>query len=129
MFLVETTGIRYSTVDGNMYLRTKGGSEQPFAFDLENLRFDYVYTHLESINDANAPSDTTLVESEPVRGPNGVPVRSYWDGNHRFGLTRLQLVVEGNAESVQGTRIHAYSGQIDLTRAEHFKVEEIVPCM
>lgn len=129
MFLVETTGIRYSAADNNMYLRVKGGSEQPFAFDLEGLRFDYVYTHLESANNADPPSETTVITTEPVRGTNGVPVRSYYDGDHRFGLTRIQLVIEDTADSMAGANVHAYSGQIDLTRAEHFKVEEIISCI
>lgn len=129
MFQIETSGIRYDANAQNMYLRTAGGTEQPFAFDISDLRFDYVYTFTMNVaGTTTKPTETVIVMSQPKRGGHGLPVRSFIQGDFEYTLTRLQVVVESQAESGQKVVDHAYSGQVDLSRAAHFKVEEIVPC-
>lgn len=130
MFQVETTGLRYEPETQNMFFETAGVDEQPFAFDLSDVRFDYVYTFTAPEDDdvTGAPSQTVIVETEPRRGTHGLPVRSFVESGFEFTLTRLQVVAEAVAEVNGRQSTHAFSGQVDLSRAAHFKVEEIVPC-
>lgn len=129
MFQVETTGIRYDQDSTNMMLRTANVDEQPFAFELADLRFDYVYTYTSpEAGVTGTPVNTVIVESEPRRGSHGLPVRTFSQAGYVFTLTRLQVIVESRAEVNGIESDFAYSGQVDLSRAAHFKVEEIVPC-
>lgn len=129
MFQVETTGIRYDPDSENMFLLTANVDEQPFAFDLSDLRFDYVYTYTApETGVTGTPAETVIVEQTPRRGSHGLPIRTFSQGGYQFTLTRLQVVVESTAEVNGRQSTHAYSGQVDLSRAAHFKVEEIVPC-
>lgn len=131
MFQVETTGIRFDSDERNMYIRTAGGVEQPFAFDVSDVRFDYVYTFTTNEGSlSTGPSEPVIVMSTPERGSTGRPVRSFVDANgYRFTLARLQVVVGSIAQSKDSSVEHAYSGQVDLSRAAHFKVEEINTCI
>lgn len=129
MFQIETTGIRYGRDDENMYFRTAGVEEQPFAFDLSNVRFDYVYTFTAPLPGVTGtPDELVIIEEEPRRGTHGLPIRTFVDSGYEFTLTRLQVVVESIADVNGRETPHAYTGQVDLSRAAHFKVEEIVPC-
>lgn len=130
MFQIETTGMRYDVDSGHMFLETAGVDEQPFAFDLSDLRFDYVYTYTSPESDAvtGSPAETVIIETDPRRGAHGLPVRTFVDSGFMFTLTRLQVVAEAIAEVNGRETTHAFSGQVDLSRAAHFKVEEIVPC-
>jgi len=129
MFQVETTGIRFDEDTNNMMLRTANVDEQPFAFDLADLRFDYVYTYTSpEAGVTGTPANTVIVETEPRRGSHGLPIRTFAQGGYVYTLTRLQVVVESTADVNGRESEFAYSGQVDLSRAAHFKVEEIVPC-
>lgn len=130
MFQIETTGIRYDADEDNMFIRTAGVDEQPFAFDVSNARFDYVYTFTEPAPGfTGSPAQTVLVRTQPERGAHGLPVRTFTQSGYIFTLTRLQVVVETIADVNGRQTTHAFSGQVDLSRAAHFRVEEIVPCI
>lgn len=130
MFHVVTVGIRFDADDSTIYMSEGDGAEQPFAFDISDLRLDYVYTHSGRISEGvDEPAETVLVESVPHRSPTGHPVRTHTDADgNEFTLTRLQLVIQAEAQSGSDSATHAYSGQVDLSRAAHFEIEEIVPC-
>lgn len=130
MFQVQTVGLRLDRDDNTIYMREANGNEQPFAFNVSDLRLDYVYTWSEEPGEGVvAPEDTVFVESQPLRGDSGLPVRTHEnDDGDEFTLTRLQLVIEAESMASGQTSTHAFSGQVDLSRAEHFQIEEIHPC-
>ncbi len=128
MFHVVTVGLRYDEASNTVFMTEGSGNEQPFAFDISDMRLDYVYTWSGDEGD-DAPEETVLVESTPLRGSAGHPVRTHTNGDgDDFTLTRLQILLESEARSSQGSTVHALSGQVDLSRAAHFQIEEILPC-
>lgn len=129
MFHVVTVGLRYDENEAAIFMTEGDGNEQAFAFDISNLRLDYVYSWSGNATEDDPPAERVLVETAPLRGTAGHPVRTHTnDDGDEFTLTRLQLVIESEARSASGSTTHAYSGQVDLSRAAHFQIEEILPC-
>lgn len=119
IFEVATIGMRFDA-ETNRIMVTEGGlPEASFAFDVSDFRIEYVYS-----SGAAAPETRTT----PVLGDEGVPVRTYVDDGELYTLQRVQFVVAADAESRGRVVPHAYTGQVDLSRTEHFTVEEILPC-
>lgn len=119
IFAIETHGLRFDHSRGAIYSEVGSGSEVPFAFDVSGLRFDYVYT--------SPTAGEPAVHAQPFRS-GGRPVRTYQRDGHTYTLTRLQVVVEGDAISRGRTNPRAYSAQVDLSGNEHFTLKELVPC-
>lgn len=120
IFEISTVGLRYSADDGTLFLSEGDADELPFAFGLSGFRIEYVY--------AEADGETT-VRSEPYLGDSGTPVRTHHDGGASRELRRIQFIAEADSESRGRVTGHAYTGQVDLSRNEHYRVEEIVPCI
>lgn len=119
LFEVSTIGLRYDADEQMVMLAEAGGDEVPFAFGLNEFRIEYVY------RDEDGGVE---VLDTPHLNANGVPPRSYEEDGELKTLSRIQFVAGAEAVSRGNTRQHMYSGQVELSRAEHFKVEEIVPC-
>lgn len=118
IFEIETVGMRYDAGEEAIMTTNSGGGEVPFAFGISDFRIEYVYT---------SPDADMRVETVPVTR-SGVPVRSFEDGADTFTLERVQFAVAADASSRGRTREQAYTGQVDLSRTEYFRVEELVPC-
>lgn len=119
LFEINTVGLRYDSEEQTIMLRESGGDEVPFAFGLSEFRIEYIY----SLQDGDMS-----VRNAPYMGANGAPVRTYNDAGEMKSLQRVQFLAGTEATSGGKVRPHVYSGQVELSRAEHFKVEEIIPC-
>lgn len=121
LFEIETMGLRYDQTTERIQLETgAGGGEVPYAFGVSDFRIDYVYTS------STAP-EPTVVRSSPHRS-GGQPTRSYRDDGHTYTLSRLQVVVEGEAVSRGRTIARTYSAQVELSGTESFTLKELVAC-
>lgn len=121
MFEVETVGLRHDESEQAIFTTIQGNREVPFAFGISDFRIDYVYT---------SPTGELRVQGHPEQSDNGVPTRSFVDGGDIYTLERVQFMVAANADSGTDIREVSYVGQVDLSRtdAEHFQVEELLPC-
>lgn len=121
VFAVQSTGVRFDR-DAQMLRTATGGLEEaPLAFDISDFQIEYIYT---------APGEMPQIHAAPiVNEASGVPVRNYQDGaGTLWTLTRLHFSVSALAEGSRVNRNETVAAQVDLSRAEHYQVEEIVPC-
>lgn len=119
IFEVATIGMRFDAESNRIMITEGGAPEASFAFDISDFRIEYVY---------GSGADAPVTRTTPVLGDGGVPVRTYVDDGDLYTLQRVQFVVGADAESRGRAVPHAYTGQVDLSRTEHFTVEEILPC-
>lgn len=117
IFEIETVGMRYDPESRSIRSITADGAEVPFAFGISDYRVEYIYT-----------SGTDLRRETAPHTEGGLPQRIYQEGSDFWTLQRVQFVVAAEAESRGRVREHAYTGQVDLTANEDFRVEEIIPC-
>lgn len=98
-------------------MQVDNGDEQPLAFEIDDLTFRYTYRS----------GDSSLVQAEPFLR-SGVPTRRYVDGASTYQLDRIQMVLSSRGMS-RGREIErTYSGIVDLSSTESFRVMEVVPC-
>lgn len=117
LFEIETTGLRYDQDSQTIRSTSAHHDEVPFAFDISDFRVEYIYSNGTDIR----------TETSPHR-VGGLPQRSYLEGSATWRLQRLQFVVAAEAESRGRSVDHAYTGQVELSGNEDFRVEEIIPC-
>lgn len=117
LFEIETTGLRYDQESETIRSTSAHHDEVPFAFDISDFRVEYIYSNETDIR----------TETSPHR-VGGLPQRSYQEGSDTWRLQRLQFVVAAEAESRGRSVDHAYTGQVELSGTEDFRVEEIIPC-
>lgn len=119
VFEIATLGLTYDPETESIKTIEDDGREVPFAFGITDFRVEYVY-----VTSGQDPD----VRTNPVLSANEVPVRTFEDGGNLYTLQRIQFVVSAEAESAGRAAEHSYTGQVDLSRTQHFTVEEIVPC-
>lgn len=117
LFEISRLGLRYDSGDRTIYMQVDSGDEQPLAFEIDDLVFRYTYRS----------GDSSLVRNEPFLR-SGVPTRRYVDGASTYQLDRIQMVITSRGMS-RGREIErTYSGIVDLSSNESFRVMEVVPC-
>lgn len=123
LFEISKLGLRYDAGDRIIYQSTGADDEQPLAFEIDDLRFEYTYQTL-----AASASDPYIVRDAPFLS-NGVPTRKYVDGSgFTYTLDRIQLVLS-SLENARGRQIQrTYAGYIDLSTNAHFTLMEVLPC-
>lgn len=123
LFEISQLGLRYDASDRTIYQSTGAGSEQPLAFEVDDLRLEYTY-HTGAASAANP----TIVRNEPFLS-NGVPTRKHVDANgFTYILDRIQMIITSTEQS-RGRQIErTYSGYVDLSSNAHFTLMEVLPC-
>lgn len=117
LFEISRLGLRYDSDDRTIYMQVDGGDEQPLAFEIDDLTFRYTYRS----------GDSSLVRAEPFLR-SGVPTRRYVDGASTYQLDRIQMVITSRGMSRGRELERTYSGIVDLSSTESFRVMEVVPC-
>lgn len=120
LFEVSALGVRFDPSTSEMYLREGlGGDELPYAFGISDFRIDYVY--------ATVGADP-IVRTSPYRNL-GRPERTFEQGGREYTLARLQVVINTDAVSREGTTTHALSSQVELLANQDFTLKELTTCM
>lgn len=123
LFEIAQLGLRYDADDRTIYQSTGGGSEQPLAFNVDELRLEYTYN-----TGAASATNPTLVRDTPYMS-GGVPTRKYVDGSgYTYILDRIQMVITSAEQSGNREIERTYSGYVDLTSNSHFTLMEVLPC-
>lgn len=117
LFEISRLGLRYDSDDRTIYMQVDSGDEQPLAFEIDDLTFRYTYRS----------GDSSLVRAEPFLR-SGVPTRRYVDGASTYQLDRIQMVITSRGMSRGRELERTYSGIVDLSSTESFRVMEVVPC-
>ncbi|MFA5551019.1 MAG: prepilin-type N-terminal cleavage/methylation domain-containing protein [Trueperaceae bacterium] len=117
LFEIARLGLRYDADDRTIYMREDTGAEQPLAFEIDGLSFRYTYR----------AGTASIVRDEPFLR-DGVPSRRYVDGASSYSLDRIQMVITSR-EISRGREIErTYSGTVDLSSNESYRVMEVVAC-
>lgn len=118
LFAVESTGISFDAVSGELRRSTVGGAERVLAFDLTEFEIEYVYV---------AADGTTVVRDEPfVAG--GLPLRiaEVAGVGHRLQSLRIAVTAE---EQISGRTVERrYVSQVQLPDGGTVDLRSVVSC-
>lgn len=116
---VRSLGLSYDPDSGDLYQRGRTGAPVPLAFDLEELKLEYVYQEGDG---------TVHVFDQPLL-VDGAPVREAQLGGQTVRLARVQLTVAATELTMGGREVRrSYTGQVEMSFNESFRIDKVVPC-
>lgn len=116
---VKTLGLSFDADSGDLYQSTGTGSPVPLAFDLDELKLEYVYQ--EADGTAHVLPTPLLVNGTPAREAQlaGTPVT----------LARVQLTVAASELTTGGRELsRSYTGLVEMASNPSFNISKVVPC-
>jgi hypothetical protein len=120
LFRVRTLGLAFTPADATLYQQEGSGNAVPLAFDLTDLRLEYVYS---------TPDGSPLTLAAPLTDGAGGVLRSGMHGGSPVSLARVQVTVAAEAASSGGSTVgRSYTGQVELASSSDFQINRVIPC-